>query len=383
MPAIRSDLVVLVVVLQATVGVPASKAAAASPVSRFTGHAGPVQALTFSADATRVVSASARDVRTWESATGKELAAVEVAGGTIAAVAPDGKTVAFTSNERVGLPVMLRAAADGKELLTIRPHADVTERTAFGSLVGKVAFSPDGSFLATAGRSGLVGGPHGLPGGVVKVWEARTGKQLLHVPGPRPGVSTSAFAGAVAFSRDGKYIAAGTDGAGGELPESGEVIVWDTTEGKRVRAIQVRETVSPGDFRSAVTAVALSPEGKQVAASYGNRPARADGLLLSDPPTAALQLWEVASGRIVHILRGHKSAVAQLAFSPDGKQLASAGSDQVVRIWDTSTGQELNANESDLQEINALAFSLDGKRLAAGGNDGNQRGLVLVWSNER
>lgn len=349
------------------------------PVATLKGHAAEVIALAFTPDGKGVVAVSPKDIRAWDIASGKAVASAETPGGTVAAVAPDGKTAAFTTTPRVGRPVVVRSAADGKEVFSFGAHADVTERTAFGSLVGALAYSPDGKRLATAGRSGLVGGRHGLPGGVVKVWDAATGKQLVHVPGPRPGVSASSFTGAVAFSADGKFLAAGTDGAGGELPESGEVIVWDAADGKAVRSIRVRDGVRPGDFHSAVTAVALSPDGKLVAASFGNRPARSDGLLLADAPTASLQVWEVATGKIVHTLRGHATAVGRLAFSPDGKRLASAGEDRTVRVWDAATGKQLRSIPFEAGPARALAFSPDGKHLAAGGSHDGV-GVVAVWS---
>ena len=359
-------------------GPDAKSPSAVEPVMAFTVHSAGVIGLAFTPDGKHIVSASPKDVRTWDVATTKEVAGTELSGGRVAAVAPDGKTVAFNATERVGLPVIVRAATDGKELLNIRPHSDVTQRTAFGSLVGALVFSPDGKRLATAGRSGLVGGPHGLPGGVVKVWDVATGEQLLHVPGPRPGVSTSAFAGVVAFSADAKYLAAGTDGAGGELPESGEVVVWDAADGKVILAIHVREEVKPGDFHSAVTAVALSPDGKWVAAAYGNRPARADGLLLSDRPTSALRIYEVATGRVVHTLLGHTASVGRLAFRPDGQQLASASADGTVRVWDAATGKQARMFSFEGGPPRALGFSLDGKLLAAGGGN-NESGVVRVW----
>jgi DNA-binding beta-propeller fold protein YncE/tRNA A-37 threonylcarbamoyl transferase component Bud32 len=109
-----------------------------------------------------------------------------------------------------------------------------------------------------------------------------------------------------------------------------------------------------------VLGVAFSPDGRRLAS------ASLDG---------TVRVWDTATGQPVLTLKRHTDGVNGVAFSPDGKHLASASRDQTVKVWDAATGQEILSLKGHTRQVTGVAFSPVDRRLASASQDGT----VRVW----
>jgi WD40 repeat protein len=137
----------------------------------------------------------------------------------------------------------------------------------------------------------------------------------------------------------------------------GELIVWDRVTGQRLSTTQL----DPGEFP---LRLAFSPDGRLLAA------AGSDGSVAVHDPERRGRLFA---------LNGFHGTVTDVVFSPDGKLLAAAGGDDpTVRIWELATRRELHALRGHKHALTGLAFSHDGRRLASVGYEG----IVKLWDVE-
>ncbi len=176
--------------------------------------------------------------------------------------------------------------------------------------------------------------------GIVKIWEAETGKEVLTFQ-EHFGVVLS-----LDFSPDGTRIASSSINADNSFT------VWDAKTGGVVKVVQGHKTH--------IHRLRYSPRGRFLAS------ASTDG---------AINLWDVDTLREVLSIEAHHAPIVDLAFSPDAARLASAGEDGRVRVWETATGSEVFSVRGHTGSALGVAYSPDGKRIASGGFDKT----IRVW----
>ncbi|MBY0512535.1 MAG: serine/threonine protein kinase [Gemmataceae bacterium] len=196
--------------------------------------------------------------------------------------------------------------------------------------VKAAAFSPDGKWLVTGDR-----------GGIIRLWNVPE-----WVPDPDPLEGQDGTVHSLAFSPDGTILASGGS--------DGRVRLWVNGEKKARRPLV--------DHAGPVYAIAFSPDP-------------ATPRLASAGWDGTLRVWDPVSGTKLHALRGHEGDVWAVAFGAGGRLLASAGSDGTLRIWDVATGKELHVYRGTGRGFHVLRWDPTGTTLAAGSRDGN----VYVW----
>ena len=359
-------------------------------INTLTGHTGMVQSIAFSPDGTTLASGSQdATVRLWDVSTGENIAILGKTDKTSAAVqmlqffsgrasestqhrspvtsvafSPDGTKLA--SGELQGM-VKLWEVLTGKNINTFQGP---------GGLSKSVAFSPDGTKLASSISGGY---------GTVEIWEIATGKNINTIAGHLDGVDS------IVFSPDGTKLAAG-------LSVSQGVKLWDIETGKQVATFSEKMgsvmsvAFSPDGATLASTPGALGriklweiETGKNIATLLGPKGwvysvvFSPDGArLASGSEDKSVKLWDVETGENTATLRGHTDKVHSVAFSPDGTKLASGSADKTVKLWDVETSRNIATLEGHTDEVRSVAFSPDGAKLASGSKDK----IVKLWAAE-
>jgi WD40 repeat protein/predicted Ser/Thr protein kinase len=302
------------------------------PAITLDGHADWISGLAFGPNGTLLASLC-RDgtVKIWDVGKGKEARTIK--GRAIGlyhsvAFSPDGGRLAVAngSNE-----VKVWNPNTGEEMFTLKGTGNIVN----------IAFSPNGDRLATASWDKTV-----------KTWDTTNGPETIALKGP-PG-TVHLF-----FSEDGSWLVS-------EKPDGAQRI-WDAGSGREeIDHASIPRVPANRDKRL--------PDGMPGATSRDGK-CRASVNQRALGLSQKITLWGPGRGDEPITLSGHADQINDLAFSSDGKRLASASRDKTVKIWDPILGRETLTLRAHKAEVIQVIFSSDGHRLASAGEDGE----IKIW----
>jgi Tol biopolymer transport system component len=210
------------------------------------------------------------------------------------------------------------------------PTSNIATYRAAGGSVYRVAWSPDGTDIASTNAVGIV-----------QIWDTVTGHTISTYRGNFLKVLSLVWS-------PGHSLLVTAEGA------DRTVQVWNALTGKRIL------TTPP--LNGIASVATWSPDGRQIAFDGGDN---------------TVQVWNIVTGKWLLTYTGHTGRVTALSWSPDGTEIASASDDRTVQVWNAATGHKDWPSFVHADAVSVVAWSPDGKRCAVA----TVRGLVEVWDN--
>lgn len=279
-------------------------------------------------DGRQVLSGGKKDLEIWD--INKDEATRVSLKGEWVALAPDGRTVALSG------PLIKITLADIETGKVLRDLS-------VGTMCTNVRFSPSGKQLVT-----------GTIERQAYVYEVASGKRTATFDKHNAPITRVAYLP-----------------SGDEVASNGQdkvLRIWNPNNAQERLAIPHPEVA---------WGLAVSPDGRSIATGTGGA-TEGNPIMHRIAPVQdyVVRLWDAANGNLIRELKAHTDIVYSLAFSPDGRTLASGGWDGAIYLWDVATGLQLGATRGQ-GSIHALLFTPDGNKLIAAGGENRTLGRPI------
>ncbi|WP_344438509.1 hypothetical protein, partial [Actinomadura bangladeshensis] len=336
-------------------------AARLDPVASIeTGTAESLRDVVYSPDGAYLVGVFREDLRVWDAKTHAPVTTLSAGKGVL----PKSVAVSRDGLVAMGYMVPMQMTSDGLEtgrggakvwdLRSGRTVADVTfkssERTDLFVMDG-LAFSPDGRYLAGSGSG------KGEGAGKVPLWDVRTEKLLHTFVVDASGAGSTAAVHSVAFGPDGKTLAAGY----GDGNLGGGVALFDVASRSPAGTLPLDKADAFG-----VSGLGFTPDGGTLTGSFGG-----------------VGVWDVAAKKTTASLAGYDSGFQSMALSPDGRTLAAGRGARegggAVTVWDVPSGRRLLSVSMGRSGVGGVAFAPDGRTIATATDDAQLNDVVKIW----
>jgi WD40 repeat protein len=333
-------------------------------ITTFEGHKTPVNCVAFSFDGNTLASgsgsygdvgsASDNTVRLWNIRTKQPAGVLNGHQASVEDIAFNGEGTLLVSGS-LDKTIKIWALNNNNALRTIQTEA-----------TSSVTFSPDGSTIASAVSQRVVFWSVGTGAQIRQITHAHyTGSirftsdwRLMAVRNelwnPYTGVKVKSFQG----RQNNFFLAISADGTLLASRDNNTLVLWDTQ-----RAVPLFQFHQPPGL---TTGLAFSRAGDKLAWGRKNQ----------------VYIWNLRNNSLERIINAHKFDVNEVAFSPDGQQIASC-SDGELKIWSVSDGrslQDLSDSSETIGDFQTLQFSPNGKLLAVGGAVGDDQAAVGIWN---
>ena len=353
----------------------------------------------------------------WDLRTGRGVRITpDTPGKTYGIVSPNGRTVAVMKPNSNVLTIL--ESPSGKPLQSLTPSGDV-------GIVERSRFNSDGTILAVVYGSRQdqrpTPGTSFTRGSQVKLWDVRNGRELHSLTPTDVPMD-------VDFTPDTRQLVI--------VGVTGQISLWDVQSGSKLRDLTTSPmstmtapvfkpgqmptmpnvadiaammtntlgSLAAGTMGRTVTSLAFSSDGRTLAIGGVDAKANIDIAAMmsgamsgqrqkgqkkgSTPPDPSdlmkdlkveavgqVRFWDVSTGAELGVIKGHSRGVSKVAFSRDGKLLASAGTDNTIKIWDVATRTELRSFAGHTASIESIDFTPDGSLLASASEDGS----TFLW----